>query len=58
MPRNTEGLKRSARLRSEDAMQRTFAALQRMESSDQAINFRIVATEARVSTAWLYSRHE
>ena len=58
MPRNTEGLKRTARLRSEDAMQRTFAALQRMESSDQEINFRTVAAEARVSTAWLYSRHE
>lgn len=46
------------KLVAQDAIQRTFAALQRMESSDQEITFRTVATEARVSTAWLYSRHE
>ena len=58
MPRNTEGLKRSARLRSESAMQRALAALQRMDASDCEINFRTVAAEAAVSTAWLYSQEE
>ena len=58
MPRNTEGLKRSGRLRSESAMQRALAALQRMDASDREINFRTVAAEAAVSTAWLYSQQE
>ena len=58
MPRNTEGLKRSARLRSQSAMQRSLAALQRMDASDREINFRTVAAEAGVSTAWLYSQEE
>ena len=58
MPRNTEGLKRSARLRSESAMQRALAAFQRMGASDQEINFRTLAAEAAVSTAWLYSQKE
>ena len=58
MPRNTEGLKRSARLRSESVMQRALAALQRMDASDRQINFRTVATQAGVSTAWLYSQEE
>jgi hypothetical protein len=58
MPRNTEGLNRSARLRSQSAMQRSLAAMQRMHASDREINFRTVATEARVSTAWLYGQKE
>ena len=58
MTRNTEGLKKSARLRSESAMQRALVALQRMEASDREINFRTVAAEAGVSTAWLYSQEE
>ena len=58
MPRNTEGLKRSARLRSKSAMHRALAALQRMDASDREINFRTVAAEAGVSTAWLYSQDE
>jgi hypothetical protein len=56
MTRNTDGLKKSAQLRSESAMQRALAALQRLDDSDREINFRMVATEARVSTAWLYSQ--
>jgi Family of unknown function (DUF6262) len=55
---NTDGLKKSARLRSESAMQRALVALQRMDDSDRKINFRTVATEAGVSTAWLYSHEE
>jgi hypothetical protein len=58
MARNLEGLKRSARLRSESARQRALAALQRMDASDREINFRTVAAEAAVSTAWLYSQEE
>ncbi len=58
MTRNTEGLKKSARLRSESAMQRALVALQRMEGSEREVNFRTVAAEGRVSTAWLYSQEE
>jgi hypothetical protein len=58
MPRNIEGLKRSARLRTETVMQRALAALQRMDASHREINFRTVATQAGVSTAWLYSQEE
>lgn len=58
MHRNIDGLKRSAGLRSEETMQRALAALQRMEASEQDINFRTVAAEAKVSTAWLYGQEE
>jgi hypothetical protein len=40
MHKNTEGLKRSARLRSEDVMHRALVALSRMEGSNREINFR------------------
>jgi rRNA maturation endonuclease Nob1 len=58
MRRNTTGLKKSARLRSEKAMERALAALHRMDASDRDINFRTVASEAKVSTAWLYGQEE
>ena len=58
MRKNITGLKKSARLRSEQAMDRALAALQRMDASDQVINFRTVAAEAKVSTAWLYGQPE
>jgi len=58
MHKNTAGLKRSARLRTEAALARATAAFQRMEATDQEINFRTVASEARVSTAWLYGQQE
>jgi hypothetical protein len=54
MVRNTDGLKRSARSRSEDAMQRAIAAILLMQSEEAEINFRSVAARAKVSTAWLY----
>ena len=54
MVRNTDGLKRNARSRCEDAMQRTTAAILLMLSEETEINFRSVATRAKVSTAWLY----
>jgi len=58
MRRNIEGLKRNARLRSEGAVQRALAALHRMETSNREINFRSVAAEAGVSTAWLYNQQQ
>ncbi len=54
MVRNTDGLKRNARSRSEDAMQRATAAILLMQSEEAEINFRSVASRAKVSTAWLY----
>lgn len=58
MGKNTIGLKQSARLRSERTMEHALAALHRMEASDRSINFRTVAAEAKVSTAWLYAQEE
>jgi hypothetical protein len=55
MARNLAGLKRSARSRSEDAMQRATAAILLMQSEETEINFRSVAARAKVSTAWLYA---
>lgn len=58
MPRNSEGLRRSARLKKEATMRRAIAALQRMEEQNRNVNFRSLAAEARVSAAWLYSQQE
>ena len=58
MPKNTAGLKQSARRRSEQAKDRALAALQRMDAYNRDINFRSVAAEAKVSTAWLYRQEE
>src|SRR5262245_12881929 len=58
MRKNTIGLKQSARRRSEQAMDRALAALQRMDAADRDINFRGVAAEAKVSTAWLYRQEK
>jgi len=46
MHRNTTGLKQSARQRSEQTLERTLAALHRLEASEGNINFRSVAAEA------------
>ena len=54
MVRNVEGLKRSAQVRSDDARERTTAAISLMQSEEVEINFRTVAARAQVSTAWLY----
>jgi hypothetical protein len=53
MVRNTDGLMRSARLRSEDATQRATSAFLLMQAEEVEINFRSVAARAKVSTAWL-----
>jgi hypothetical protein len=54
MVRNVEGLKRSARSRSTETMERATAAVRLMHSEEMEINFRSVASRAQVSTAWLY----
>ena len=54
MVKNTDGLKRNARSRSEDTLQRATAAILVMQSEEAEINFRSVAARAKVSTAWLY----
>jgi asparagine synthetase B (glutamine-hydrolysing) len=54
MLKNTEGLKRSARRRSEGETERAQSAIQRMQADEVEINFRSVAAQAGVSTAWLY----
>ena len=54
MVRNMDGLKRSARSRSERATQRATAAVLLMQAEEVEINFRSVAAHAKVSTAWLY----
>jgi hypothetical protein len=51
MVRNTDGLKRSARSRREDAMQRATAATFLMQPEEAEIHFRSVAARAKVSTA-------
>jgi len=54
VPRNIEGLKRSTQLRSDGAMERAQTAIRRMQTTEAEINFRSVAAQANVSTAWLY----
>ena len=54
MVRNLAGLKRSAQSRSDGTMSRATAAIRKMQSEEIDINFRSVATQAGVSTAWLY----
>lgn len=39
-------------------MDRALATLQRMDTSNEDINFRSVAAEAKLSTAWLYRQEE
>jgi len=54
MVRNLAGLKSSAQSRSNETMSRATLAIRQMESEEVEINFRSVATQAGVSTAWLY----
>ena len=54
MLRNLEGLKSSARSRSDNATERATAAIRLMQAEEVEVNFRSVAARAQVSTAWLY----
>jgi hypothetical protein len=47
MVRNVEGLKRSARSRSAETMERATAAMRLMHSEEMEINFRSVAARAQ-----------
>jgi glucan phosphoethanolaminetransferase (alkaline phosphatase superfamily) len=54
MRKNTEGLQRSAKLRSRTTtLERAQTAICRMQAQEISINFRTVAAQAGVSTAWL-----
>lgn len=54
MRRNTEGLQHSAKRRSHAALERAQLTIRRMQAEETSINFRTVAAQAGVSTAWLY----
>jgi len=54
MARNLAGLKLSARSRSDETLSRATLAIRQMKSEEVEINFRSVAAQAGVSTAWLY----
>jgi hypothetical protein len=55
MHRNIEGLQRSAKHRSKATLEKAQAAIRRMQAEESSINFRTVAAQAGVSTAWLYN---
>ncbi len=52
--RNIEGLKQSAKLRHQDAIQRTDLGIHQLVLAKRPVNFRTVAETAHVSSAWLY----
>lgn len=54
MPRDTDGLKRAARARSDGTRQRAMAVVREMQAEEQVLTFRSVAARAQVSRAWLY----
>ena len=54
MGRDTNGLKRAARARSDATRQRAMAVVREMQAEEQALTFRSVAARAQVSRAWLY----
>jgi hypothetical protein len=53
---NSRHLLAAARRRSEDAYRRTVAALRRMDSTADPVNFDTVAKQAGVSRSWLYTQ--
>ena len=54
--RNTAGLLRHAQARHQAAIERTETAILSLERQGRPVNFRSVAAEASVSTAWLYQQ--
>lgn len=54
MLKNTTGLQQSAQRRSQTAMEKAQSTIRRMQAEEASINFRAVAAQAGVSTAWLY----
>lgn len=56
--RNVKGLIKNAQKRREKTIERTEKALKKMIKNNQIINFKRVAEEAEVSTAWLYKEDQ
>jgi Family of unknown function (DUF6262) len=56
--RKTNGLRQSAQLRHQQAVQRVEDGFCRLLQEEKPINFNIVAETAKVSTAWLYRTPE
>lgn len=56
--RNVEGLRKSAELRHQQAMQRAEEGIRHLLKEGQPVNFNTVAEVARVSPAWLYQQPE
>jgi 4-diphosphocytidyl-2C-methyl-D-erythritol kinase len=56
--RNIEGLRRSAELRHQQALQQADEGIRRLLQEGRPVNFQTVAEAAHVSTAWLYQHPE
>jgi len=56
--RNTEGLKKHARRKSEETVKKIDEAIQRLIKAGEKINFNSVSLEARVSKSYLYTHQE
>lgn len=56
--RNVDGLVKSAKKRRQKTIKRTEQALKKLIKEDKVINFKRVAEEADVSTAWLYKEEQ
>jgi len=56
--RNVDGLRKSAQLRHQQALQRADEGIRRLLHDGRPVNFTTVAEVAHVSTAWLYQQTE
>ncbi|WP_121604147.1 DUF6262 family protein [Virgibacillus sp. Bac332] len=56
--RNTEGVKKHAQMKSQEATQKVDQAIQRLIKTKAKINFNQVAMESGVSKAFLYNNQE
>ena len=56
--RNIEGLRSSARIKSEHTKHRAEEAITLLLKERRPINFKTVAETAQISTAWLYANEE
>jgi hypothetical protein len=56
--RNVDGLRKSAQLRHQQALQRAEEGIRRLLHDGRPVNFNTVAEVAHVSTAWLYQQTE
>jgi hypothetical protein len=56
--RNVDGLRKSAQLRHQQALERADEGIRRLLKEGRPVNFTSVADVAHVSTAWLYQQAE